>query len=105
MNAPEDTPAPESGFARLAARAPWRRLPHPLRWLTVAVLGTTTLVIGAALLVLPGPGLVFLALGLAILATEFAWAQTLLNRATDKGRQGWLKARSMVTKPATSERN
>ncbi|HEV8024690.1 MAG TPA: PGPGW domain-containing protein [Candidatus Nanopelagicales bacterium] len=105
MTAPADAPTPESAFARLAARAPWRRLPHPLRWLTVAVLGTTSLLIGALLLVLPGPGLAFMALGLAILATEFVWAETLLTRATNKGRQGWHKARSMVTKPATSDQH
>lgn len=58
----------------------WRKLPHPLRWLTAAVVGTTLTVTGLILLVLPGPGIPLIIAGLAILATEFAWAEVLLNR-------------------------
>lgn len=79
-------------FARFAARAPWRRLPHPLRWLTVALIGSTFIVIGVVLLVLPGPGIAFIVLGLAILATEFVWAETLLHRVKDTGRRVWTYA-------------
>jgi len=73
----------------MARKAPWRRLPHPLRWLTVALIGSTFIVIGIALLVLPGPGIAFILLGLAILATEFVWAETLLHRVKDGGRRAW----------------
>jgi hypothetical protein len=31
---PTGEATPPDGLASLAARAPWRRLPHPLRWLT-----------------------------------------------------------------------
>jgi uncharacterized protein (TIGR02611 family) len=58
----------------------WRKLPHPLRWLTAAVVGTTLTVTGLIFLVLPGPGIPLIIAGLAILATEFAWAEVLLNR-------------------------
>jgi len=85
-----------SGFARFAARAPWRRLPHPLRWLTVALIGGTFVVIGIVLLVLPGPGIAFIILGLAILATEFVWAETLLHRVKDGGKRGLELTKSMV---------
>lgn len=62
-------------FAKL-----WRKLPHPLRWLTVATVGATLVVLGIIFLVLPGPGIPLIIAGLAILATEFAWAEVLLNR-------------------------
>jgi hypothetical protein len=94
-------PAESPGISGFASRAPWRRLPYPLRLLAVTALGTGSLLVGAALLVLPGPGLVFLALGLAILATEFVWAKTLLHRATTIGSRGWHKARALVGKPST----
>ena len=58
----------------------WRKLPHPLRWLTVATVGVTLLVVGLIFMVLPGPGIPLIIAGLAILATEFAWAEVLLNR-------------------------
>ena len=88
-------PAP-SGFAWFAARAPWRRLPHPLRWLTVALIGGTFIAIGIVLLVLPGPGIAFIILGLAILATEFVWAETLLHRVKDGGKRGLELTKSMM---------
>ena len=46
-------------------------------WITLA--GLTVILVGAALLILPGPGLIVIAAGLAILATEYAWAQKLLD--------------------------
>lgn len=100
-HAPASNTASDSRFAAFASRAPWRRLPHPLRLLAATVLGASSLVVGAVLLVLPGPGLVFLALGLAILATEFAWAHTVLHRATNTGRQGLHKVRALVGRPTT----
>ena len=58
----------------------WRKLPHPLRWLTVATVGVTLTLLGIIFLVLPGPGIPLIIAGLAILATEFTWAEVLLNR-------------------------
>ena len=87
---------PPRKLGAFAARAPWRRLPHPLRWLTVALIGGTFIVVGIALLVLPGPGIAFIVLGLAILATEFVWAETLLHRVKDGGKRGLQMTRSMV---------
>ena len=84
------------GFTRFAARAPWRRLPHPLRWLTVAILGGTFVVAGIAMLVLPGPGIAFILLGLAILATEFVWAETLLHRVRNGSQSAWRAAKSRM---------
>jgi uncharacterized protein (TIGR02611 family) len=58
----------------------WRKLPHPLRWLTAATVGATLVIVGLVFLVLPGPGIPLVIAGLAILATEFTWAEILLNR-------------------------
>ncbi len=53
---------------------------HPIvrkTWVTFA--GIAVILVGIALLVLPGPGLVTIAAGLAILASEFVWAQKLME--------------------------
>lgn len=85
-----------NGLTRLAARAPWRRLPHPLRWLTVAIIGGTFVLVGIALLVLPGPGIAFIIVGLAILATEFVWAEALLHRVKSGSQKAWNGAKSKI---------
>jgi len=48
----------------------------------VAVAGSALLVVGLLLLVLPGPGTPLVLAALAVLATEFAWAERALDRAT-----------------------
>jgi tellurite resistance protein TerC len=46
----------------------------------IGVIGFTVLLIGVAMIVLPGPAIIVIPLGLAILATEFIWAERLLNK-------------------------
>lgn len=59
----------------------WKRLPHPFRWVVVAVIGSSLILIGLTGLVLPViPGIPLMIAGLALLASEFAWAEVLLNR-------------------------
>ena len=58
----------------------WKRLPHPIRWVVATTVGFTLLVMGLIFMVLPGPGIPLVIAGLAILATEFAWAEIVLNR-------------------------
>jgi hypothetical protein len=60
-----------------------------LRWIgrntkriVVLLLGVAVLLAGLAMLALPGPGVLVLILGLVILATEFAWAERMLDRTT-----------------------
>ena len=91
--APQEVP---SAVARLAARAPWRKLPHPLRWLTVAIIGGTFVLVGIALLFLPGPGIAFIILGLAILATEFVWAEALLHKVKNGTTRAWQATKSRI---------
>lgn len=65
----------------------WRHLPHPLRWILVAGVGSTFSLLGLVFLFIPGPGLPLIVLGVAILATEFAWAEVVfarLKKETDK---------------------
>ena len=59
----------------------WASLPHPLRWISVAIVGSTAVVLGIVFLFLPGPGIPLIIGGLAILATEFTWAELLLLKA------------------------
>jgi uncharacterized protein (TIGR02611 family) len=58
---------------------------HPLlntTWrLGVFTVGATVLIAGLIMMVTPGPGWAGIFVGLAILATEFAWAQRVLNTA------------------------
>jgi uncharacterized protein (TIGR02611 family) len=76
----------------------WRRLPHPIRWIGVATVGGTLIGVGVILLVLPGPGLVLIALGVAVLATEFAWAETVLQRMKRTGSAAAEGARRAISK-------
>ena len=47
----------------------------------VFVVGVALLCVGLVMFVTPGPGIVLVVAGLAILATEFAWAEHLLDKA------------------------
>ncbi len=53
----------------------------------VTILGFLLIIAGIAMLVLPGPGWAAIFLGLAVLATEYVWAQRLLNKAKEKATQ------------------
>lgn len=50
--------------------------------LMVFIGGVAVLLAGVAMLALPGPGVLVIILGLVILATEFAWAERVLDRTT-----------------------
>lgn len=46
----------------------------------ILLVGSTVLLIGALMIVLPGPGIPVLIAGFAILATEFVWAERVVER-------------------------
>lgn len=50
----------------------------------VLALGVALVVGGLAMLVLPGPGILVMIAGLAVLATEFVWAERMLDVAKDQ---------------------
>lgn len=63
----------------------WRRLPHPIRWAVVATVGATLIVLGLIFMVLPGPGIPLVIAGFVILASEFAWAEVVVQRMRHDG--------------------
>lgn len=60
------------------------KLPHPIRWLIVMIIGFTLLILGLIMIVTPGPGLLFIFFGTSILALEIKWAREL----NQQGMQG-----------------
>jgi len=62
----------------------WKRLPHPIRWVVAATVGGTFVLVGLTGLILPViPGIPMLIAGFAILASEFTWAEVILNRTKE----------------------
>lgn len=55
----------------------------------VGIAGGAVVLAGLVLLPLPGPGLLVVLAGLAILATQFEWAQDLLERVRARARQAF----------------
>jgi hypothetical protein len=75
-------PRPWRGLGLRGPAILWRFFTRNARRFLVLVVGVAVLGAGVAMLVLPGPGVVVVIVGLAILATEFAWAERALDRAT-----------------------
>ena len=69
------------------------RLPKPVRWISVTVVGTLFLILGLIMLVTPGPGILFLFLGISVLALEIEWARELHKQ----GMQGLEKLLAKAT--------
>jgi len=59
----------------------WKRLPHPIRWVVAATVGGALVLVGLTGLILPViPGIPMMIAGFALLASEFTWAEIVLNR-------------------------
>ena len=52
--------------------------------IAVTVVGFVLLLAGIVMIVTPGPGILLIIAGLAVLATEYVWAERLLNLAKQK---------------------
>jgi uncharacterized protein (TIGR02611 family) len=63
----------------------------------VGIVGAAVTVGGLLLVPLPGPGWLIVFVGLAILASEFSWAQHLLDYARDRLQlwTRWLRAQAL----------
>lgn len=59
----------------------------------VAVVGGVVVVTGIVLMPLPGPGMLIVLAGLAILATQFEWAQDVLDRARARAKEALARIR------------
>ena len=66
----------------------------------VGVLGAAIVVLGLVLVPLPGPGWLIVFLGLGILASEFAWAERLLDFGKAKLREwlGWVNRQHLAVR-------
>lgn len=66
----------------------------------VAVVGLAVVLLGLLLIPFPGPGWLVVFIGLGILATEFAWAERLLDYARARLRTwtGWLRRQPLLTR-------
>jgi uncharacterized protein (TIGR02611 family) len=69
--------------------------------IAVLVVGLALVGAGVVMLVLPGPGILVIIAGLAVLATEFVWAEMVLDtakaqaaKAKDKATSRWRRRRS-----------
>ena len=89
--APVDVPPPSTGAALVPVEPGFRdrylrrtRTTHLIYRVVVGVVGTLVIALGIVLLPLPGPGWLVIFAGLAILASEFTWAERLLDFARDK---------------------
>ena len=51
------------------------KLPHPIRWIVIMVLGFLLVIVGILILPTPAPGLLLIFFGLSILALEIKWAR------------------------------
>ncbi|HEX6231373.1 MAG TPA: PGPGW domain-containing protein [Actinomycetota bacterium] len=65
--------------------------------IAVSIVGVALVLAGLVMLVLPGPGILLVIAGLAVLATEYVWAQRMLNYAKRKGNEA--KDRVLRRKP------
>lgn len=72
--------------------------------IVVLVIGLALVAGGIALLVLPGPGLLVIIAGLAVLASEFAWAEAMLDRAKEQAARAGGAAKKGLGRLRRSER-
>lgn len=56
----------------------------PIKRATRIAAGGGLVLIGIPMLVLPGPGLLTIFAGLTVVASEFAWAERVVNRVKEK---------------------
>lgn len=69
-----------------------------LKKIIVGIIGGIVFIVGVVLIPYPGPGMLVVFFGLTILATEFMWAQGLLDTLRSKYDrwQVWMKRQSRV---------
>lgn len=100
---PDEQPGDEDDEDVFAERFAWRqriekhRTAYAVYRVGVGVLGLLIVVTGIVLLPLPGPGWLIIFIGIGVWASEFSWANRLLQFAKEKvqlwtewvGRQNW----------------
>lgn len=72
--------------------------------IAVFVVGVALVLLGIALIPLPGPfSIPLMVAGLAVLATEFVWAERMLDQVKDKTRQAGDIVKRRLGRRATPE--
>jgi uncharacterized protein (TIGR02611 family) len=96
-----DEVADKLGFRARIKRNPALALAYRIG---VGVVGAAVALLGLALVPLPGPGWLVVFLGLGILATEFAWAERLLDfgRRTLRSWLRWLGRQHLAVRVLVS---
>lgn len=91
---PDDAPGP---FRRLHDRLHANRLTGLITKIVITTVGVVVILVGIVLSGpgIPGPGLLVIVAGLAILATEWDWAERLLDRAREWLERSRQKVRDM----------
>lgn len=80
---------------RLARQFIRKSRPLDITWrIVILLVGVLILAAGIAMLALPGPGWAVIFIGLAVLATEFDWAQRILESARQKARAAKERAKN-----------
>jgi uncharacterized protein (TIGR02611 family) len=74
-----------------------------LKRVIVAIIGFTILLIGIILLITPGPASLVIPAGLAVLATEFVWAEKLLNKVKLRFKKSYWKSLVLSKEIPSSE--
>jgi uncharacterized protein (TIGR02611 family) len=91
------------GVRERTARTAWRRriaarraIDHPYR-MAVGIVGVLIVAAGIVAIPLPGPGWLIVLAGLFVLATEFSWAERLLEftRRQVTGWTAWVAAQAL----------
>jgi uncharacterized protein (TIGR02611 family) len=72
--------------------------------IAVFLLGVALLAVGLVMFVTPGPGIVLVVAGLAVLATEFAWAEHLLDKAKRQAARAGQSAQRVPAVAAVTRR-
>lgn len=66
--------------------------------IVVFAVGVSLIALGVVMLVVPGPGLLVIVVGLAVLATEFVWAEVMLDKAKERAKQAGGAAKQGLSK-------
>ena len=74
-------------------RAVWRFIARGGKRVGVTVAGLVLVTLGVVMLITPGPGILVVVLGLAVLATEYAWAERMLDKVKTRSRSAYERAR------------
>jgi uncharacterized protein (TIGR02611 family) len=77
---------------------------HSTKLIVVFVVGVALVVLGIVLIPLPGPfSIPLMIAGLAVLATEFVWAERMLDTVKDKAKQVGEAAKRTVLRRGRSD--